>query len=93
MRVKYAKTQLNLWAHKMRNDVTPISEGGTGKLQSEFKKSYNANRKKGMSDKAARHAAWQQATGNLERSLTDHVSSTGNGAIYISKNRRYNVNR
>lgn len=92
MKVRYAKTQLNLWAHEVRKDVTPKSEGGTGWLQSE-KKSYNANRKKGMGDKAARHTAWQQATGNLERSLADCVSSTGNGAIYVSRNRRYNVNR
>lgn len=92
-KVKYAKAQLNLWAHRVRRDTIPVSEGGTGKLQSDYDRAYNRHRKSGMSVPAARHAAWQQATGYLERSLTDHVSDTGNGSIYVSRNRRYNVNR
>lgn len=91
--VKYAKTQLRLWAASVRADTIPKSQGGTGKLQSEWRKAYDAHRRKGASKAAADHAAWQQATGALDRSLTDFVASTGNGAIYYARNKRYRVNR
>lgn len=91
---KYAKTQLNLWAHQVRRDATPVSSGGTGKLQAEYKRLYNQYKQSGMSTRAAKHAAWQQATGDLERKLSDKVAElSSNGAIYYARNRRYNVNR
>lgn len=55
---------------------------------------YNGYRKQGMSSGQARHAAWQQATGKLERSLSDKAASLkSNGVIYYSKNKKYDVNR
>lgn len=89
---KYAKTQMNLWAHSVVKDVTPRSQGGTGKLQSDYQKMYNSFRKQGMSKSSAKHAAWQKATGDLERSLTKKAAST-QGVIYVSKNKPYKVNR
>lgn len=92
---KYEKTQLNLWAHQVNASVLPVGRGGTGALQSRYKAEYNKFRSQGKSDKASRHAAWQVATGELERSLTDKIASFGNGSstIYISKNKKYKVNR
>ena len=90
--VKYAKTQMNLWAHSVVKDVIPKSQGGTGKLQSDYRKMYNSFRAQGMSQSAAKHAAWQKATGDLERSLTKKAART-QGVIYISKNKPYKVNR
>ena len=92
---KYEKTQLNLWAHQVKASVTPKSKGGTGELQARNKAEYNKFRKQGKSVKASKHAAWQVATGILERSLTEKVASFGNGSstIYFSKNKSYNVNR
>ena len=92
--VKYAKSQLNLWAHSVKSDATPKESGGTGKLQDDYQKMYNGYRKQGMSSGQARHAAWQQATGKLERSLSDKAASLkSNGVIYYSKNKKYDVNR
>lgn len=90
---KYEKTQLNAWAHKVIADATPKSQGGTGKLQARYRKEYNKFRNQGKSPEASRHAAWQVATGVLERSLANKVHSLGNGTIYFSRNRSYNVNR
>lgn len=92
---KYEKTQLNLWAHQVKASVTPERMGGTGELQARNKAEYNKFRKQGKSVKASKHAAWQVATGILERSLTEKVASFGSGSstIYFSKNKSYNVNR
>ncbi len=92
--VKYAKNQLRLWAAKVNRDATPVSKGGTGKLQKDYDRYYRKHRKQGKSVEAAKHAAWQQATGKLERSLSDAAKqNSAFGALYFSKNRRYNVNR
>lgn len=92
---KYEKTQLNLWAHQVKASVTPKRMGGTGELQARNRAEYNKFRKQGKSVKASKHAAWQVATGILERSLTEKVASFGSGSstIYFSKNKSYNVNR
>lgn len=91
---RYAKTQLNLWAHRIRRDTLPTTKGGTGKLQSDYRRAYNQHRRNGASKSAARHAAWQQATGVIERSLTDKVAElSGSGAIYYARNRYYDVGR
>ena len=95
VKTKYAKTQLNLWANQVARDATPKGSGGTGRLQNEYRKLYNGYRKQGKSKSAARHAAWQRATGEIEASLTRKVAELGSssGAIYYSKNKRYKVNR
>ena len=91
---QYAKTQLNLWAQRTKRDVLPVSKGGTGKLQSDYRRLYNQHRRNGASKAAASHAAWQQATGIVERSLSDKVAElSGRGAIYYARNRYYNVGR
>ena len=64
-KTKYEKTQLNLWAHAVIKDATPKKDGGTGKLQSDYQREYNAFIKQGKSVKVAKHAAWQKATGTL----------------------------
>lgn len=94
MSTQYAKTQLNLWAHMMKRDTLPPSKGGTGKLQSDYRRAYNQHMRNGATKAAARHAAWQQATGAIERSLSDKVAElSGSGAIYYARNRYYNVGR
>lgn len=95
IKTKYEKTQLNLWAHMVASSATPKESGGTGELQARYRKEYNKFRNQGKSSQAAKHAAWQVATGVLERSLTDKVASFGNDrdTIYFSKNKKYNVNR
>lgn len=93
IKTKTAKTQLNLWAHKVAKDARPVSEGGTGRLQKEYQRLYKEHRDNGASAEAARHAAWQQATGELERQLSDKVSSLGAAVVYYAKNKRYKVNR
>ncbi len=46
-----------------------------------------------MSKASADHAAWQQATGVVERSLTEFVARMDDRTIYYARNKRYKVNR
>lgn len=91
--VKYSKAQLKVWPPRWKRDVTPKSDGGTGKLQALFDSEYNTFRNKGYSDSSAKHAAWQKATGVLERDLSEFVSNTGRGLTYFARNKKYKVNR
>ena len=71
-----------------------ISQIDTAPKQAEYKRLYNQYKQSGMSTQAAKHVAWQKATGDLERKLSDKVAElSSNGAIYYARNRRYNVNR
>ena len=89
-----AEYELMRWAVSERDYVTPKSEGGSGRLQSDYRKLYNQYKNSGMSKKSARHAAWQQATGNIERRLAQKAKSLeSQGVFYFAKNNRYNVNR
>ena len=79
-----------------RNDAAVINSDAraTANDSDDYQKMYNGYRKQGMSSGQARHAAWQQATGKLERSLSDKAASLkSNGVIYYSKNKKYDVNR
>jgi ribosomal protein L22 len=94
-KTKNEKKQLNKWAHSVEKDVLPKAEGGTGKLISDFNSFYRQFRNQGKSENSAKRSAWQKATGIIEKSLEDTVKSLGKnaGAIYYSKNKKYNVNR
>lgn len=71
-----------------------LPDGEDGYIVPCSQRAYNQHRRSGSFVTPARHAAWQQATGVIERSLKEKVAElSGSGTIYHSRNHCYDVVR